>query len=126
MKKTSSDWQVVQPTCCIWSEGLVWDREKNRLLWVDRMDGSIHEWYTQARRYNATRFMVKIGAVALADNGGLVAATSSGFAMIGLRDESVILLGNPQAQSSDSRFYNGQCDPMGRFWAGRIDGIAGK
>lgn len=124
--KPDNDWQVVHPTRCTWGDGLVWHRENNSVLWVNRMDGSIHEWCTQTNRYNITRLMVKIDAISLAENGGLVAATSSGFALVNLKNASVILLGNPQAQSFNNRFNKGNCDPMGRFWAGRSDEIHGK
>lgn len=119
-------YQIVLTAACELGEGPVWDDALHRLLWVDIPKGTIHEWYPGTRLHNVTTFPVKIGAIAIAVDGRLIAATYSGFAVVDLRDQSINPLTDPEAHLPNNRFNDGKCDPKGRFWAGTMDVTTGK
>jgi sugar lactone lactonase YvrE len=62
-----------------------------------------------------------VGSFALREQGGLVAALRSGFALIDLERGAVDRLVDPEADRPENRFNDGRCDRQGRFWAGTMN-----
>jgi sugar lactone lactonase YvrE len=104
---------------CILGEGPVWDHRQNRLLWVDIIEGHIHQFIPSTNVF--TTFVVgeMIGAVALSEQ-RLIAATESGFSFIDLENEVVESIIDPEEHMAGNRFNDGKCDPAGRFLAGTL------
>lgn len=101
-------------------EGPVWDEQTGRLYWLDILAGEIHRFDPLSGRdqvFNAGRH---VGALALAEDGGLLLATADGFGRFDLAAETFLPLGDPEADRPGSRFNDGACDPAGRFWAGTM------
>ncbi len=101
-------------------EGPVWDPRDQALYWVDikglkifRRDqaGCIQEWATPLR----------IGSLAPRRDGGFVAGTDCGFAVVDLAAGTFQPFDNPEADRADNRFNDGKLDREGRFWAGTMD-----
>ncbi|MGE4250254.1 MAG: SMP-30/gluconolactonase/LRE family protein [Parvibaculaceae bacterium] len=102
----------------ICGEGPVWDGKEQALYWVDipqglilrrsEADGAVTQWSVGT----------DIGAMALRADGGIVAGLRSGFAFFDPGSATVKLIGDPEADRSDTRFNDGKCDPQGRFWCG--------
>ncbi|GGH03783.1 regucalcin-like protein [Parapedobacter pyrenivorans] len=126
MMNGTSNWQVVLTEFCTLGESPVWDDRLQRILWVDIIEGHVHEWYTAARRHVMTHFPVKIGAIALIDDGAVIAASDEGFVFLDLRNRGVKRITDPESRLADNRFNDGKCDAVGRFWAGTMDEVTGK
>jgi len=106
---------------CILGEGPVWDEHAQRLYWVDikapavwRLDPATGETQSWPMPY-------RIGAIALREKGGLIAAMKPGLALIDLDANTVELIARPEAGTPGNRFNDGACDATGRFWAGTMD-----
>ncbi|GEO10258.1 SMP-30/gluconolactonase/LRE family protein [Segetibacter aerophilus] len=104
---------------CILGEGPVWDYKQNRLLWVDIVEGHIHQFTPSTQLFKTFSVGEMVGAVALSDD-KLIAATKSGFSFIDLESEVVENIIDPEAHIAGNRFNDGKCDPAGRFWAGTL------
>jgi sugar lactone lactonase YvrE len=63
----------------------------------------------------------RIGAIALREQGGLVAAMKPGFSFIDLDTNTVDVIASPEPEQPGNRLNDGACDAMGRFWAGSMD-----
>src|SRR5262249_26477271 len=63
----------------------------------------------------------RVGAIALREKGGLVAALKPGFAFIDLDADKLEIIAQPEPDMPDNRLNDGACDAMGRFWAGSMD-----
>jgi sugar lactone lactonase YvrE len=105
---------------CRLGEGPVWDVRNQRILWLDILAGDIHQDHPETGRHRRFNIGEMIGAIALRERGGLVAATKSGFAFIDPEGETVEHIANPEADKPGNRFNDGKCDPEGRFWAGTM------
>ncbi|RYG23495.1 MAG: SMP-30/gluconolactonase/LRE family protein [Chitinophagaceae bacterium] len=117
MKKT---WNVIEAEPSLLGEGPVWDPVSQSLYWVDILQCRIHQYFpaTGKRKTVGTESMV--GAIALRESGGLVAATQNGLIGIGASTKSEQLLASPEAEIPGNRFNDGKCDAAGRFWAGTM------
>jgi sugar lactone lactonase YvrE len=126
MVNENRKWQVVLTAFCALGESPVWDNKQQRILWVDIVEGNVHEWHIATRRHVMTRFPIKIGAIALVDEGSVIAASGDGFVFLDLRSGRVKRIADPESHLADNRFNDGKCDPAGRFWAGTMDEVTGK
>lgn len=116
-------YEVVLAAQCELGEGPVWDDEHRRILWVDIVQGNIHQWYIADRRHVMIHLGEVVGAIALRKNGGLVAVLRNGFAQIDMRNGSVNYLAYKERDLINNRFNDGKCDSKGRFWAGTMDDV---
>jgi sugar lactone lactonase YvrE len=117
--------QVVVEHTCVLGEGPVWDTEMSRILWVDIIEGKIHQFSTRTNQHKIFDVGRMIGAIAIREAGGLIAALENGFATVDLENGEVKLISDPESQLPNNRFNDGKCDPAGRFWAGTMD-MSGK
>ena len=101
-------------------EGPVWVEREQALYWVDikglkifRLDeaDSLTSWQTPFR----------IGSLAPRAQGGFIAGTERGFAIVDPGEERFELLADPEPERTDNRFNDGKVDRCGRFWAGTMD-----
>ncbi|HWL76876.1 SMP-30/gluconolactonase/LRE family protein [Microbacterium sp.] len=104
------------------SEGPVWDGIRERILWVDIMNGTVHSGRLRAdgtiqadERYD---FPDTAGAVAVAERGELVVA---GRHRLYFRSaDGVIRAGVELISGDERRFNDGKPDPRGRFVVGTL------
>lgn len=111
-------------------EGPVWDVEEGRLYWLDctgprlgkkavwRMDpktGKVESWDLPK----------DIGAMALREKGGAVAAMSDGFYFMDFKGDKLELdlIQEVDADLSRTRLNDGKVDRRGRFFAGGMDDL---
>ncbi len=116
-------WELVLDHRCLLGEGPVWNDENKSIIWVDILNGEIHQYSTISRQHKVTSVGQPIGAIGLTLSGGLIAAVKNGFAKIDPVKETIGLLGNPEAGIFNNRFNDGKCDPAGNFWAGTMDDV---
>ena len=115
-------WTVAVPSGCEIGEHPVWDSRTDTVLWVDVLAGALHrsepspggagEWSDRVMRVGGV-----VGAAALRNDGGLVAAVDSSLVMLDARGRSDAEP-VPVDMPAGARFNDGACDPAGRFLVG--------
>jgi sugar lactone lactonase YvrE len=93
----------------------LWDVDRQCLWWVDIPAGALHRYDLETRKDTSEILETELGAVALRQDGGLIAAAGKGFASID--DGALHWLGKVE---SGRRMNDGKCDPAGRFIAGTL------
>jgi len=111
----------VADTKCILGEGPVWDDRAQVLYWVDIKAPAIWRLDPTTGATKTWPMPQRVGAIALRENGGLIAAMKPGFALIDLDADKVEIIAHPEPGMPDNRLNDGACDAMGRFWAGSMD-----
>lgn len=104
---------------CILGEGPLWDHINQRILWVDIFANEIHSYFIETGEHKIFNTVQKPGAIALNQNGEIIAALENGFFKIVLETGSIKEIINPKTRE-ETRFNDGKCDPAGRFWAGTL------
>ena len=100
-------------------ESPVWDVQAQALYWVDIEGRHIHrlDWASGQQRSWTT--LERVGCIALADGGVVVAAMETGVFAVRLRDApavDVTSLASVAHPMPHMRFNDGRCDASGRFW----------
>ena len=104
------------------AEGILWDDRASLVRWVDIWKGRVHSGsLTDGRITDITGIELgqTTGAVALAEDGGLVVAAARGLATISTNG-SVSFGPDLLGARHDVRFNDGSVDPQGRFVVGTI------
>ena len=113
-------WQTLSPTPSILGESPFWHPQEQLLYWVDIAGFKINR---------ANTFMGTVESWDMPSEPGCMAPAASGGLVIALRDRIVrapawggaletlhVFAHDP----STTRFNDGKCDPLGRFWAGTM------
>jgi sugar lactone lactonase YvrE len=101
-------------------EGPVWDDRLKRLLWVDIAAGLVHRLDPATGQSSSLDVGQPVGSVALAADGGLVAAVRDGFALFAPGTGTISQLLPVERSLPANRMNDGKCDRRGRFWAGTM------
>ncbi|HEY9049216.1 MAG TPA: SMP-30/gluconolactonase/LRE family protein [Ohtaekwangia sp.] len=112
--------EVVLDYQCYLGEGPVWDDQRKSILWIDIMQGDVHEYIPASRQHRKVNLSSMVGAVALQENGNLVAALKSGIYYMQRDSGALERLMHPEAHIEANRFNDGKCDADGRFWIGSM------
>ncbi len=102
-------------------EGPVWDPIQERLYWVDILGPALQQWDPKTGRRARWAMPTDIGSYALRESGGFVVALRNGLAFFDPKSQTFSPITNPEAHLPDTRFNDGKCDRLGRFWAGTMD-----
>lgn len=110
---------------CELGEGPVWDDGEGILLWVDILAGHVYRFEVLTGALGRIDLGESVGAVALVEGGGLVAALHREFALVDPNGH--VSSRSPRIVPEGRRMNDGKCDPLGRFWAGTLadDGAPG-
>lgn len=111
---TSADYEL--------AEGVLWDDRAQRVRWVDIRKGRVLSGALEGRRIvdiDVVELGQTAGAVALAEDGGLLVAAARGLAMIS-PEGSVSFGPDLLGERQDVRFNDGSVDPQGRFVVGTL------
>lgn len=103
-------------------EGPVWDAARGRLLWVDIVDGNVHEGLLGDGVIDTGRtwsFERTVGAVAAAADGTLLVAERETLTRVG-PDDIRTPVARVLPDGSPSRLNDGAVDPAGRFLVGSL------
>ncbi len=114
---------------CAWpagaelGEGPVWVAREQAIYWVDIKGCQLHRYQHPTGEQQSWHLGAQLSAVAPRAEGGFVAATRNGFALLQMVDNVPQLqpLGGPEKDLSGNRFNDGKVDAAGRFWAGSMD-----
>jgi sugar lactone lactonase YvrE len=100
-------------------EGPVWDAPRAQLIWVDIVGRAVHCYDPRSGRDRATQLEQMPGVAIPRQSGGLVLAIGHGFAFMDPDGRLEPIEEIPQG-SVTARMNDGNCDSMGRFWAGTV------
>jgi sugar lactone lactonase YvrE len=120
MARGSVTAEVIFPSPCKLGEGSLWDVEQQVLYWVDIVDNKVCMFDPRNRSNLAFDVGESVGTVVVAHREKLVLALRTGFAWLDRTTGRVTKIHDPEADSADTRFNDGKCDPQGRFWAGTM------
>ncbi len=117
---TQTSVKCVWDSECLLGESPIWSEKHQAIFFVDIEKHLILKWHPNGK--TATYPLVKkIGALALRNDGSLVAALKDEFAFIKLDPFSVTSIPLSKPEPLGNRFNDGKCDPSGRFWAASMD-----
>jgi len=100
-------------------EGPVWDPRIGLVWWVDILRGRVNGLDLDGAARPPIEVGEAVGCVALAESGGLVAATTSGFRRVDAATGHPLLAAVDHG-ADDVRMNDGKADPAGRFVAGSM------
>ncbi|MDA0813718.1 MAG: SMP-30/gluconolactonase/LRE family protein [Verrucomicrobia bacterium] len=104
----------------ILGEGPVWHRD--RLLWVDIEGRKVIDLDPSTGTENIIELSERVGCVwPCADSNLLLCGLQTGLAMLDPDTGTITPIDNPEPDLPTTRFNDGKCDPLGRFWAGTMD-----
>lgn len=110
----------VNDTRAILGEGPVWHAGK--LIWVDIEGCQVLVHDPATARDEVIGLPERIGCVwPCAGSERLVCGLQSGFAFLDLANGKLEAIADPESDLPETRFNDGKCDPLGRFWAGTMD-----
>lgn len=101
-------------------EGACWDPDTQCLYWVDILGKSIHIYNPESGEDKAIGVGTMVGSLAVREAGGLITATTNGFATFDLDSHELNHIAHPETHLPGNRFNDGKCDPAGRFLAGTM------
>jgi len=104
------------------SEGILWDDRAARVRWVDIWKGRVLSGALHDGRIvdiTSTDLGQTAGAVALAEDGGLLVAAARGLATISV-DGALSFGPDLLGERAGTRFNDGSIDPQGRFVVGTL------
>ena len=105
---------------CILAEGPVWDASQNAILWVDIIQGAIHQYSLNENKLKTYPIHEMVGCFAIDEDENLIMASKSGIAFLDRITGEIIYHSNPESHLPNNRFNDGKCDPTGRFWFGSM------
>lgn len=98
----------------------VWHPEEQSLYWVDIEQQVLRRYNPAEGDQRCWGFPERISAFAFRETAEVVVALESGLYLYGLESGSLTVLATPEPEAG-TRFNDGKCDRMGRFWAGTMD-----
>lgn len=118
---SSFDVIAIGPDCV--GESPVWDVRLQALWWVDIESQRVRRWIQATGALQAWTLPERVGCIALADDGRLIAAMESRIAAVQLGDDGSIALQDLALMSYPApgmRCNDGRCDASGRLWVGTM------
>ncbi len=106
---------------CQAGEGIIFDRRRARLYWVDILAGLVFEADPASGEIRSWNVGQPVGCVALSvDTDRLLVGLRDGFAFLDTATGRVSPVVDPEPDRPDNRLNDGACDPVGHFWAGTM------
>jgi sugar lactone lactonase YvrE len=111
--------RVVSTTRDTVGESPVWDAQAQALYWVDIEGRHVHRLDWTSGRQHTWDTPERVGCIALADDGIVVAAMETGVFALRLHNAPALEVTRMAAidhPMPNMRFNDGRCDASGRFW----------
>jgi sugar lactone lactonase YvrE len=114
------DVQLVLDARAALAECPLWSVAEQKLYWVDISGCAINRFDPASGENTRWPMPCEPGCIALAANGGLVAALRDGFYRFYPEDARLTKIADAPYDPREMRFNDGRCDAAGRFWAGAM------
>ncbi|MBY4592596.1 SMP-30/gluconolactonase/LRE family protein [Rhizobium redzepovicii] len=98
----------------------VWDPDRGVLFFMDITGKKLHAYDWSMGEDRVLELPALGGAMALAQDGRLIAGLQNGIHWIDPESGTVEFIIDPEPDKPDHRLNEGKCDPEGRFWVGSI------
>jgi D-xylonolactonase len=121
MDNSPVDVTTVAACGALLGEGPVWVDREAALYWLDIKAPRIWCWRPADGETRCWTPPCRFSAIAPRKNGGFIAASEDGFALIDPARGDYRFIGDPEAELPGNRFNDGKVDRAGRFWAGTMD-----
>jgi sugar lactone lactonase YvrE len=99
-------------------ESPVWSVREHALYWVDVEARCVQRFTPRTGGQERWAMPEPTGSIGLRCEGGLIAATRTGFVLLDTVSGVVTPVLDPEADLPGNRFNDGKVDRAGRFWAG--------
>lgn len=103
----------------ILGESPVWDEREQLLYWVNIHAAELWAWQP-GREARSVKLPERVGAIGLREQGGLVLALESGFALVDGLDAPLHTIRHVETPAH-TRMNDGRVDPFGRFICGGMN-----
>ena len=112
---------------CTVGESPVWDETGQRLYWVDVRETPAVHWLDRAAGTPVRVPLTEdIGSLVLAEDGRLVLALRSGFALFDPESGERKAIVDPEPDNPNTRLNDAKCDEAGRVWCGSMNPESGR
>ena len=101
-------------------EGPAWHAATGTLYWVDLFAGIVHHYQPATGLAGRVDLGEFVGCVVPREQGGLLAATTSGIYHLDPVSGARTRVSDIEAARPETHFNDGKVDPAGRFWFGSI------
>ena len=101
-------------------EGICWDETERLLYWIDISENKIFVYNMENSTVKIVDVGQNVGFVALREQGGLVAGLEDGLYSVDTDSGKTKCLVKVESDNKSNRFNDGECDCMGRIWAGTM------
>lgn len=113
--------ECIAECAAVLGEGPVWVEREAALYWVDIKAPLIWRLDYESQYFEHWTPPFRICSIAPREEGGFVAGTERGFALIDLAANRYEIVARPEIERPRNRFNDGKIDRAGRFWAGTMD-----
>lgn len=101
-------------------EGVCWDETDEMLYWIDLLENKIFAYDINTSTVKIIDAGQNTGCIAVREKGGLVAGLQHGIFFVDTDTGKLTPVVDPESHKPENRFNDGECDCMGRLWAGTM------
>ncbi len=102
-------------------EGIQWSAGDQAVWWTDILSNVLYRYDPATLSLTKSDMPEPLGSFAFHEDGNsLVAAFSSGFAIVDIASGEISWIHQPPFLAGEGRFNDGRADRQGRFWAGTM------
>jgi sugar lactone lactonase YvrE len=101
-------------------EGICWDEQTQMLYWIDLLENKIFAYDINKSSLKIIDVGQNTGCVAVREKGGLIAGLQNGIFFVDVDTGKLTPVVDPESDKPGNRFNDGECDCMGRLWAGTM------
>ncbi len=102
-------------------EGSFWNYPTQELFWVDILSKKLYRYHPESQTNMGYDMPSFIGTVVPQTDSTAVVALSDGIYIKDMKNGTLTLLSNIEADQPTNRFNDGKADPNGNLWVGSMD-----
>jgi sugar lactone lactonase YvrE len=102
-------------------EGSFWNYKTQELFWVDILGKKLYRYHPESQTNVGYDMPSYIGTVVPQTDSTAVVALTDGIYLKNMKNGTLSLLSNIEADQTGNRFNDGKADPNGNLWVGSMD-----
>lgn len=102
-------------------EGAFWNFKTKELFWVDILGKKLYRYHPESETNVGYDMPLYIGTVVPQTDSTVVVALTDGIYIKDMKNGTLTLLSNIEADQPQNRFNDGKADPNGNLWVGSMD-----
>ena len=121
MQLEGSNWRCLWKAKAHLGEGTLWDARDGCVYWLD-VEAPLIRWlHLESGAQHSFVPPASVSALAVREQGGFIASTAKGFAIVDPAAGRFDPLVEPRADPAEARLNDGALDRQGRYWSGSVD-----